>query len=221
MIRFLRKFMRVDWRYMLVELVLIVVGILLAINLNTWSADRKLKTETKISINKLAEELQFNLEELRKVTEINTDLSDFVGNLAEVGESQAGTLRATDDEFQEIRKQYGSYFRLIDSSQVNVDTFDYSLQVYYQIEYAELNDIAWQTAQISNAINAYDYDCLKEIIAVYSFQKLFSDVQNKFLDYEFLEDYRKFQATFQLYQRMSGELLERYEDLEQGIQNCR
>lgn len=221
MLRFFKESFQIDWKYILVELILIVTGILLAINLNNWSANRKLKSETKISIDKISEELEFNLKELKDVHEINSGLADFLRSLNDMKEGQKGSMRITSDELGSIRRKYADYFTVEDSTQVNDDLFDYDVQIFYQLEYAELNDIAWQTAQISNAINTYRYDCLKQIIEVYSFQDLFVEVQNRFLNYEIMENYKRFLATFQLYHKMSQDLLGRYEELKSEINNCR
>ena len=221
MIHLFKSTFKIDWKYIVIELVLIVAGILLAINLDNWSAARKVRAETKVSIQKIREELSFNLEELREVNNINRDLVEFLGMLdGVVGESQTGRLRASTEKLRELMQDYSDYFQVTDSTKVSDNEFDYHVDVYYQIEYAELNDIAWQTAQISNAINAYKYDCLKEIISVYSFQELFTNIQNKFLDYGLLENFKQFVSTFQLYHKMSDELLQRYDSLNTDLSSC-
>ncbi|MEM9920727.1 MAG: hypothetical protein AAF990_21695, partial [Bacteroidota bacterium] len=98
--------------------------------------------------------------------------------------------------------------------------YAYTLGINFELEFGELNDIAWNTAQLSNNVSQYKYDCLKNILAVYGFQKIYVEVQSKFLDYKIRKDLEEFIVTFQLCHKMGVDLLERYTFLKDEIESC-
>lgn len=218
--RFIKTSRKIDWKYILTELLLIVVGILLAINLNTWSSNRKLKNQTKLSINKISDEIKLNIDELQEVLEINAELNEFYSQLNEIKGDEFNKVNCSIEQMSDLQKQYGAQFTIKDSTKIGNERYEYELGLAFALEYCELNDIAWRTAQLSNNVNTYEYNCLKNILSVYGFQDLFVEIQKKFLDYKILSDEAEFIVTFQLCYKVGVDLLDRYKFLEEEIKEC-
>ena len=212
---------KIDWKYIITELILIVLGILLAINLNTWNANRKQKHQTKLSIVKIQEEVNLNIAELSEVIEANAGLNEFCREIAGLRGKHINKIECSKEKMKDLKAAYAEQFAIGDSVEKAKGMIEYELKINYEIEYGELNDIAWQTAQVSNNVNEYEYDCLKNLLSVYGFQEIFVEVQNKFLDYKIMKDEEELIATIQLCHRMGLDLLERYKSLEEEIEKCR
>ncbi|MEO0787915.1 MAG: hypothetical protein AAFY36_04590 [Bacteroidota bacterium] len=210
----------INWRYILTELVLLVVGILLAINLNNWASNRKIKNQTKLSVDQIREEIKLNIDELTEVIDANRPASEFYSEISTLSANVANVIRCSPEKMTTLKKIYGDQFVVVDSVSKAGGAYEYELDIDYALEYGELNDIAWRTAQLSTNMNEYGYDCLKSILSVYGFQELYTNVQTKFLDYKILRDKEEFIATFQLNHRMGNDLLERYLVLAEEIEEC-
>lgn len=211
---------QISWRYVLTELFLIVAGILLAINLNTWNANRKLEEQVQLSLDKIRGELQNNMSELKDVLEANENCNAFYSAIANLTGQEIDKITCAVSQMDSLRKNYGDNFDVVDSTKVGTATFEYEVQLMFSLEYGEMMDIAWRTAQISNNINEYDYECLEQIISTYGLQDLFVEVQRKFLDFEIVRDQEVYVATYQLSFQFAQDLMERYEDLELALENC-
>ncbi len=210
----------INWKYLLTELLLIVVGILLAINLNGWSANRKLQQQTTLSIERIADEVKDNITELEDVMEDNKSLFDFLRQIVNLSTEDLTKIDASAEEMDTLRAQHDEFFLVLDSTKVEEGQYQYQLEFYFELEYAELSDIAWETAKISNVVNEFPYDCLKAIISIYSFQELYDGVQGKFLDSAIFREEEDFAATFILNYQLAGDLVERYQSFETEIADC-
>ena len=212
---------KISWKYIMTELVLIVVGILLAINLNSWYSNYKVERQIEQSLTQINEEIALNIVELREVTEANADLNNFYGQLSALNGDEMDVPVCSESTMSDLKNTYGNLFEVKDSSRIANDLYQYELNLSFSLEYGELNSLAWQTAQLSTNISEYGYNCLKNILSVYSFQELFEEVQSKFLDYKTLQDKEEFIVTFLLCHKMAIDLLDRYEILQQEIKDCR
>jgi hypothetical protein len=217
----IQKILQLDWKYIFVELVLIVAGILLAINLNAWNSNRKLKKQTQASIEKIIEEVKVNVEELEYVIEANKPMHEFFIRFSEYVDEDFTSVECTAEEMQDLRNDFKDHFIVQDSLRMEDGRYRYGLRLQFELEYGELIDIAWQAAKISNAINEYPYECLKEMLMVYDFQKIFTKSQEQFLDYGIFRDEERFIMLFELYYKISQEQLSRYENLMEVMDSCR
>lgn len=211
---------KINWKYIVTELVLIVVGILLAINLNAWYSNQKTQSQIELSVKQISEELTLNMVELQEVIEANQELNEFYGQLTTLTGSEVNTPECSVATMNSLRSQYGNYFEIKDSTKVANDQYKYELSLSFELEYGELNSIAWETAQLSTNVSEYGYNCLKNILSVYNFQKLFVEVQNKFLEVGTLNDEEEFIVNFLLCHKMASDLLDRYEVLKEEIKEC-
>lgn len=208
-------------KYILTELILIVVGILLAINLNTWNSNRKLKNQVQLSIQKIEDEIAMNVEELKEITEGNQNTNDFYVLLNQIADDEIEYITCTQEKAEELRRDFKEQFSFTDSTRLENGEYKYKFEPVFQLDYAEMNDIAWSTAQISNNISEYNYDCLKSILAAYRLQGIYQDVQNQFLDFKIVRDKAVYISTFMLYHELGVGLLERYAKLEAEMKACK
>ncbi|UAM99082.1 hypothetical protein K8354_04455 [Polaribacter litorisediminis] len=68
-------------KYAIGEIVLVIIGILIAVSINGWNEDRKLKNEEKNSLKDLRTELASNIEGLAKVVEFHQRSFDSASKL--------------------------------------------------------------------------------------------------------------------------------------------
>ncbi|MEM6299495.1 MAG: hypothetical protein AAF740_12475 [Bacteroidota bacterium] len=217
--RRIRKKFKIDWKYVITELLLLVVGILLAINLNDLYASQKTRDQIELSLEQIKEEIRLNASELKEVTEINKKLNDFCLEIATLSSAEVNHVSCSTDKMTRLRKIYADQFIIKDSTSLGLGKYSYVLSINYELEYAELDDIAWKAAQLSTNVNKYGYDCLKNLLSVYRLQELYVQVQSKFLDSGSLEE-EELIATLQLCHKLGTDLLERYDTLEKGMKEC-
>ncbi len=84
------------------------------------------------------------------------------------------------------------------------------MKLSIDIEMAELNEIAWQAAQISGTVNQFDYACLESILAVYNLQSFYTTEQNKMIDAIVEENLVKLQRMLNVSKQLGSELMGRY-----------
>ena len=88
------------FKYAIGEIVLVVIGILIALQINTWNENKKTNFKEHALIVSLKQELTTNLEELNRIIEINRKRNDGAHKLASVLSPQKITL--TDIEISEL-----------------------------------------------------------------------------------------------------------------------
>ncbi len=218
--RLFKPLQSLNWRYLLMELVLIVFGILIAVNIDSWNEDRKMQEQTQISIERIVGEMQANIEEIQDVIDGNREIFDFHTTLDAWNTNEINVVQMSPDTLQRLAATYGDYFVVQDSTPVDAATQEYRLGFSLSLEFGELSDLAWQTAKLSNTISQFDYSCLQDILSVYSFQEIFTGVQSKFLDTAIQLDEEQFILNFMFCHRLAIDLLARYQDLEESVKEC-
>ncbi len=217
-----RSFRKIDGKYIVTELVLIVVGILLAINLNTWTNNRKLDAESRTSLEKIRNEAERNIEELEESLSSGESVQNlYTAFITLQEEADTASVEYVTAELESMVAEYGDQLgiRPEDVGQTARALGDVTLP--FDLELAELNDIAWQAAKLSNTVNQFEYDCLAELLSIYNLQGLFLTEQSKLIDTIAEQDLNKLRIVLNIGLQLGNELKARYQSLLNEENACR
>ncbi|MDB4270488.1 hypothetical protein N9896_00160 [bacterium] len=168
-----------NWKYILGEVLLIFIGINLAIWFNNWNEDSKINTNKKIALDKIEDEIQNNLEELRAAREVNNKVPKAIANYKELVLKGDGHVVSEISKMQEFQKKYSGFFQIKDSVRINDSVYRYLGDTKINIELAELSEIAWETSRHMGIANEFGYECLYELENMYNIQRLVQNEINK------------------------------------------
>ncbi|MEO1627004.1 MAG: hypothetical protein AAFV25_17760, partial [Bacteroidota bacterium] len=135
-------------------------------------------------------------------------------------DEEVKTLECSVDKMQSFRKKYPEEFNVNDSTKVKKGVFKYEIDIQFSLEYTEVRDMAWRTAQLSNNISEYNYDCLQSLLTAYDLQEIFVNVQERFLDMTIVRDRGVYVSTYLLCYDLGEKLLERYKEIMEEIGDC-
>lgn len=119
MIKFFRK-IRYDlmeknktgqyFKYAIGEILLVIIGILIAVSINGWNEDRKLKNEEQSLLKDLKQEMVLNYEALEKVIQAHENSLQAAIEIRALFSDRDTFDKMTADEFQEISGRMSSNF---------------------------------------------------------------------------------------------------------------
>ncbi|MGB5204356.1 MAG: hypothetical protein WBN63_09225 [Eudoraea sp.] len=168
-----------NWKYILGEILLIFFGISLAIWFNNWNEDSKINTNKKIALDKIEDEIQNNLGELRAAREVNTKIPKAIANYKEFVLKGDGYAVSEISKMQDFQKEYPGFFQIKDSVRINDTVYRYLGDTKINIELTELSEIAWETSRHMGIANEFGYECLYELENMYNIQRLVQNEINK------------------------------------------
>lgn len=79
------------------------------------------------------------------------------------------------------------------------------------VQLAELADIAWQVAKVSNVVNVFSYDQLEEILSDYDMQSFYLDEQSKLIDAIVGDNFSLLKRRLSVCNQLAENLQRRYE----------
>jgi len=168
-----------NWKYILGEILLIFFGISLAIWFNNWNEANKINTNKKIALDKIEDEIQNNLEELRAARQINIKIPKAIANYKEFVFKGDGDPVSEISQMQDFQKEYSGFFQIKDSVRINDSVYRYLGDAKINIELTELSEIAWETSRHMGIANEFGYECLYELENMYNIQRLVQNEINK------------------------------------------
>ena len=159
--RFIKLKGKFNWQYILGEIALIFIGINLAIWFNNYNTAQKTNQAKSLAIQKIADEIEQNIEELDSARINNQQIVDAFYEVSELRHpSDPDILLTTPKAVRQFQKKYPRFFHVVDTLVINADTVEYYGGFRVNFEITQLNSIAWQTAQSINVLNELNYDCL-------------------------------------------------------------
>ena len=114
---------KLDWKHIITELVLIVVGILLAVNLDAWYSGSKVREEANFSIKYIKEELDLNIAEMEAIVEANAPLDAFYQDLRSLPHETFDLVHCSVEEMNALRRKHEGQFEIVDSSGIEGNQF--------------------------------------------------------------------------------------------------
>ncbi|MCP5064533.1 MAG: hypothetical protein GY936_19015 [Ignavibacteriae bacterium] len=206
---------KIDWRYMISEIFLIVIGISIAIGLNNWNSNRKLLNEKNVALENIFNEIDENIAEISKSAEENQNTIDFLSIAIGLYNSE-GKIVVLPSVIHQLKNDYPNRLIINDSSMINNECA-YDLEIKYVINSAELNKIAWETTKVNNLVSQFEFLRVKQIIAVYGLQEQYMYEQRKLNDLMFDGNLDQLLTRMKRLMKLKEVLLERYNNLKKNF----
>jgi hypothetical protein len=162
---------KINWKYILGEILLIFIGISLAIWFNNWNSSINASKEKEIAISKIKEEIQSNISELTAARKVNQLILDAYSEFKKIYQGNTNELITTPEHLNMLQGKYPNFFTVVDSTKDISGLFHYTGSTFINLELAELSQIAWETTRSINITNEFDYECLYELESIYNLQR--------------------------------------------------
>ncbi len=217
----LRPIKRINWKYIVGEVLLIFLGINLAIWFNDWSATQKITRQRSIAIDKIKEEIRNNVDELTDAQAINKKITEAYADYAEVYGDNSAELITTPENLQKLQAKHPGYFQATDSILLEPGLYHYKGGSIVFFEIAELTQIAWETAKSVDVSHSFNYECLYQLESTYSLQRRVAKEFDKAADPLQKRDLEQFIIILDVIEQYAVVLEELYAKLLQDIDRCR
>ncbi len=212
---------KINWKYILGELLLIFLGINLAIWFNNWNSSLAMDKNKETALERIEEEVKNNQQELSQARQTNQLFLESFQSYQHLFRKDLNTLLSTPKEFSALQKKYPDFFDLTDSIPHEGGTYYYRGSTSADLALSELSEIAWGTTRSMNITNEFNYDCLYQLEGVYNLQRQVT-AQNKLLTDAILNnDMGNLTRVLVVMGQLEAQLLEDYEELLADIKNCR
>lgn len=230
MIKFFRQFRKTFiadgkssqyFKYAIGEIILVVIGILIALSINTWYANKKTNYDKDLVISKIKEEVKNNSLELEKTNAKNQLISKAFDEYKVFYKGTSSVVIIAPDELAKLRKKYPGFYTVKDSIQLDSGKYQYSGGSTIELDIPELTSIAWKTTQTINIVNEFDYDCLYDLETMYNLQERVEREINKAAEALQKSDIKALFAVLNVLNQLDSQLLENYNKVLDGIDNCR
>jgi hypothetical protein len=156
--------------YAIGEIVLVVIGILIALSINNWNATNKSNHDKEVIISKIKEEIKGNLKELVAVIELNKNLIEAYKSYSSVYNGKSSEIIISSKEFAKLQKEFPKFFRVKDSVRIDIGSYRYIGETFIELEIPDITSIAWETIRTINIANEFDYECLYQLESLYNLQ---------------------------------------------------
>ncbi len=210
---------KINWKHIISEIFLIVIGISIAIGLNNWNSNRKILKEKSVALENIKNEIDENKKELTMSAEENQKTIAFLTKAIELYNSKDEII-VKPNVVRQLQIDFPERLMINDSTRVD-DEYTYSIDIKYIINSAELNEIAWETTKINNLVSQFEFVCTKQIIAVYGLQEQYMYEQRKLNDVMLDGDIDQLLTRMKRLMKLKDVLLKRYDNLKNNLMNCR
>jgi len=157
-------------KYAVGEIVLVVLGILIALSINNWSSSNTANNEKTLIISKIKEEIANNSIELDKARLPNQKIVEAFKKYSAIYNKNSSEIIATPEERTKLEKEYSNFFRVKDSVKFDSQKHLYTGNTFIVLEIPDITSIAWETIRTINIANKFDYNCLYELESMYNLQ---------------------------------------------------
>jgi len=214
----------INWTYLLTEVFFLVLGLFLALELNDWSARRKVEQRKTIALQNIQKEIQSNIEELNGNGN-NDELLALTQSIyplqAEGVEPERGylLLEISPAERDSLRKQYAGTIVFKDSSALGKNV-RYKVRLNFELNLANLSDLAWETTKLGGLMDKFSFDCTKGILPAYQIQEKFHLQQDNMVNVYGEQDIPAFLVQVFFWKEYKNALNEEYKLALEGLEDC-
>lgn len=158
------------FKYAIGEIVLVVIGILIALSINNWNATNKSNHDKEVIVSKIKEEVKNNRQQLVKANGINQKVLKAFNAYSKFYNGASTEVITTPTELLKLQKEYPGFFRVKDSFVYDSQRYRYTGGTVIELELPDITSIAWETTRAINIANEFDYDCLYDLANTYNLQ---------------------------------------------------
>jgi hypothetical protein len=219
--RFFKTISNLNWKYIIVEILLIFVGINLAIWFNNWNTKKNVLRDKEIVITILTDEISNNYEEVKLARNANQNIASAYTDFKKIYKDNSNTVVTNPKYFNALNKKYPQFFRVQDSVQIDAESFQYSGSTFIQLELADLKEIAWETTKSLNITNEFNYECLYQLESLYNLQKRVQNIMNQAADALQNAKIEELMTILNIMKQLDLQLEEDYINMLETIDSCK
>lgn len=218
--KFLRKYRKVNFKYIIGEILLLFIGINLAIWFNNWNASNKIDEHKKVAISKIIEEIDNNKLEIDSVLINNRKILDAYADYKRFYDGNTTVIKMSPSQFASLKSKHPGFFRVKDSLALENGFFRYRGTTYIHLEIITLTEIAWKTTATLNVSNEFNYECLYELESMYNLQRRLQDEINKSANALQKRELEGLMHVLEFVEQLGSQLQESYKTMLKNIDTC-
>ena len=213
-----------NWKYLLAEVFFLIFGLFLALQLNDWSDRRKLKIRKNTALQNIRTEIEANKEELNGNGN-NDELLTLAGDIYPLQADQIIPdpgyliLELSPPDMDTLQQKHPKSIYVHDSTSFG-NIFRYRVQLNFELNIANLSDLAWETTKLGALMDKFSFDCTKGILPAYQIQEKFGLQQDKMVDVYAGQDIPGFLIQIFFWNEYHRALNEEYDLALEALENC-
>lgn len=211
---------KLNWKYVLGEILLIFIGINLAIWFNNWNSSKKTSHDKKIAITKIVEEIENNAQELEVAQKNYQFILDAFSDYKKLYSGNTSALISTPKELEVFKKKYPAFFKVKDSIAHKNGSFRYDGSTHIEMEIPTLTEIAWETTRTISITNEFDYECLYNLESMYNLQRRVHNEVNKASNALQKREFNELVSILKFLNQLGFQLQENYKSTLTNIKDC-
>jgi len=207
-------------KYAIGEILLVVIGILIALQINNWNASKKINESKKIAISKITEEVENNKLEIDNVLKNNHQVLNAYKDFKNIYDGNTSLIRANPKQLQLLTNKYPDYFKIKDSIALENGLYRYRGITQIVLEIPTLTEIAWKTTTTLNVTNEFNYECLYELESIYNLQRRVQIEINKSAEALQKGELEELMSILNFLNQLGDQLQTNYNSVKKNLQNC-
>ena len=212
----LQKIYKSSW---FITLFATTLGVLLAFYLNNISSRSKIELRKQVSIQNLNNEIFKNKSELLDSND-NERLIDFLSEIRKINNEISNDLTLSTNAMDKLKKEYSDFIEIRDSTNVLNNQYKYNIAYKFELNLDGLQNIAWETSKMSGITNEFNYDCLQDLVKIYSLQEIFKNEQQKLINHFVNAEHNKLLSALNIVQQLKTQLLNVMDEGQRQIDQC-
>jgi len=214
------KSTRVNWKYIIGEILLIFFGISLAIWFNNWNVSNTINTNKRIAIDKIEDEIRNNLGELYSAREVNLKIPRSMEAYEEIISNSDGQAVSGISQMKDFQENFPNYFIIKDSVRINDSLYRYLGNTRIRLELTAFSQIAWETSRNMGIANEFGYECLYNLENVYNIQHLVQNEMDKAAEALQNEEIDRLERILGFVNQLDVQLEDAYNLMLKNIADC-
>ena len=218
--RFFKKNIKLNLKYIIGEILLLFIGINLAIWFNNWNTSKKINGDKKIALSKIIDEIDNNRLEIDSVIIKNRQILNAYREYKRFYDGKTSLIKMSPKQFSLLKNKYPVFFRTKDSIAVENGLFRYSGTTFINLEITTLTEIAWKTTTTLNVSNEFNYECLYGLESMYNLQRRVQNEINKSANSLQKRELEELMHVLEFLEQLGSQLQESYKAMLKNINNC-
>ena len=151
----------------------------------------------------------------------NDRLVYFLQRIRKIDDDIPTLLTTSDSSINNLRRDYPDFIEVKESKVISSNLSEYNVAYKFDLNLADLQNIAWETSKMSNITSELDYDCLQDLVKIYSLQEIFLVEQQKILNHFVNAEHDKLLSVLLIVQQLKSQLLNVISEGQEKMKNCK
>lgn len=220
MFRFLKRKAKINWKYIIGEILLIFFTITLAIWFNNWNESRKIATSKKIAMAKVIEEMDSNSKELAGAMVVFDNVYNAYMAFNRIYDGNTSEILARPRDLHALQSKYPGFYQVRDSVLTKEKMYRYNGTTMVELELPVLTEIAWQTTLSTNISSELDFECMYNLESVYNSQRRVQNEINKAADALQKGAIKDLMRILQFLNQLGPQLQDNFSEVKEKLKDC-